>query len=59
MGTYECVEEFQDRIILNVLVYMLIENCLPPNVKLKQALGIANMPVRAEEGLRKTIDSFQ
>jgi hypothetical protein len=28
------------------------------NAKIKAALGIERMPVRAEDGIRKTIESF-
>ena len=37
----------------------LTENYVVSNVKIKQALGVDKMPVRAEEGLRKTVSSFQ
>jgi len=37
----------------------LTENYVVSNAKIKQALGVDRMPVRAEDGLRKTIDSFQ
>jgi len=37
----------------------LTENYVVSNTKIKQALGVDKMPVRAEEGLRKTVDSFQ
>ena len=36
----------------------LTENYLSSNVKIKAALGIEKMPVRAIDGLRKTLDSF-
>jgi len=36
----------------------LTENYVVSNAKLKKALGIEKMPVRAEEGLRKTISSI-
>lgn len=36
----------------------LTENYVVSNAKIKQALGIDRMPVRAEEGIRKTIQSF-
>lgn len=36
----------------------LTENYVVSNAKLKQALDIDKMPVRAEDGLRKTISSF-
>jgi len=36
----------------------LTENYVVSNAKLKQALGIDKMPVRAEDGLRKTVKSF-
>jgi len=36
----------------------LTENYVVSNAKLKQALGIEKMPIRAEEGLRKTIESI-
>ena len=36
----------------------LTENYVVSNAKLKQALGIEKMPVRAEDGLRKTVESF-
>jgi len=36
----------------------LTENYVVSNAKLKQALGISNMPVRAEDGLKKTVNSF-
>ncbi len=37
----------------------LTENYVVSNAKIKNALGIDRMPVRAKEGLRKTILSFQ
>ena len=37
----------------------LTENYIVSNAKIKRALGISQMPVRAEEGLIKTINSFQ
>lgn len=37
----------------------LTENYVVSNAKIKKALGIERMPVRAKEGLRKTILSFQ
>ena len=36
----------------------LTENYVVSNVKIKAALGIERMPVRAEDGIRKTIESF-
>lgn len=36
----------------------LTENYVVSNAKLKQALGITNMHVRAEDGLKKTVNSF-
>ena len=36
----------------------LTENYVVSNAKLKQALGIDKMPVRAEDGLKKTVGSF-
>ena len=36
----------------------LTENYVVSNAKIKQALGVDKMPVRAEEGLRKTISSI-
>jgi len=36
----------------------LTENYVVSNAKLKKALGIEKMPVRAEEGLRKTVGSL-
>ena len=36
----------------------LTENYVVSNAKLKQALDITEMPVRAEDGLRKTVGSF-
>lgn len=36
----------------------LTENYVVSNVKIKAALGIDRMPVRAEDGIRKTISSF-
>lgn len=39
-------------------LHKLTENYVVSNAKLKQALGIEKMPARAEEGFRKTIDSF-
>ena len=38
--------------------HKLTENYVVSNAKIKAALGIGQMPVRAEEGLRKTIQSF-
>lgn len=37
----------------------LTENYVVSNAKIKKALGIERMPVRAKDGLRKTILSFQ
>jgi nucleoside-diphosphate-sugar epimerase len=37
----------------------LTENYVVSNAKIKQVLGVDKMPVRAEEGLRKTVNSFQ
>jgi len=37
----------------------LTESYQVSNQKIKKALGIEKMPVRAEEGLRKTFESFQ
>ena len=36
----------------------LTENYVVSNAKIKAALGMAAMPVRAKEGLRETIKSF-
>jgi nucleoside-diphosphate-sugar epimerase len=36
----------------------LTENYVVSNAKLKRALGIEKMPVKAEEGLRKTIETI-
>lgn len=36
----------------------LTENYVVSNAKIKSALGIAKMPIRAEEGVRRTIRSF-
>ena len=36
----------------------LTENYVVSNAKIKKALGIERMPVRAEEGIRRTIRSF-
>ena len=36
----------------------LTENYVVSNAKIKSALGIERMPVRAEDGIRKTIESF-
>jgi nucleoside-diphosphate-sugar epimerase len=37
----------------------LTENYVVSNAKIKDALGVDKMPVRAEEGLRKTVNSLQ
>lgn len=37
----------------------LTENYVVSNEKIKQALGITNMPVSAREGMRKTLESFK
>jgi hypothetical protein len=37
----------------------LTENYVVSNAKLKQALGVDKMPVRAGDGLKKTVKSFQ
>ncbi|NDV63025.1 NAD-dependent epimerase/dehydratase family protein [Puniceicoccales bacterium CK1056] len=37
----------------------LTESYVASNTKLKEALGIEQMPVRAEDGLRKTLSSFR
>jgi len=39
-------------------LHKLTENYVVSNAKIKEALGIDRMPVRAEEGLKKTIRSF-
>lgn len=36
----------------------LTENYVVSNAKIKKALGISQMPVRAKEGIQKTIESF-
>lgn len=36
----------------------LTENYVVSNAKIKRALGIEQMPVRAKEGLIKTVHSF-
>lgn len=40
-------------------LHKLTENYVVSNAKIKQALGVDEMPVRAGDGLKKTIDSFQ
>ena len=37
----------------------LTESYVVSNQKIKKALGIEKMPVRAEEGLKKTFESFE
>lgn len=37
----------------------LTENYVSSNAKIKRALGVAHLPVRAKEGLTKTIKSFE
>jgi nucleoside-diphosphate-sugar epimerase len=37
----------------------LTENYVVSNAKIKQAIGISNLPISAKDGLRKTIASFQ
>jgi len=37
----------------------LTESYVVSNQKLKRAMGIENMPVSAEEGMKKTIESFE
>jgi hypothetical protein len=37
----------------------LTENYVASNAKIKQALGINRMPVSAEQGLLKTLNSFK
>ena len=37
----------------------LTENYVVSNAKIKAALGIDHMPVRAKDGLRETITSFK
>ena len=41
------------------LLCKLTENYVVSNAKIKQALGIDKMPVSAQEGMRKTLDSFK
>lgn len=36
----------------------LTENYVVSNEKIKRALGIEKMPISAQEGMRKTLDSF-
>jgi len=36
----------------------LTENYVVSNEKIKQALGITNMPVSAREGMKRTLDAF-
>ena len=36
----------------------LTENYISSNAKIKKALGVEKMPVRAKDGLRETIKSF-
>lgn len=40
-------------------LHKLTENYVVSNAKIKSVLGIDRMPVRAEEGLAKTLDSFK
>jgi len=37
----------------------LTENYVVSNAKIKNALGVASLPVRANEGLIKTLKSFR
>ena len=37
----------------------LTENYVASNAKIKKALGIERMPIRAKDGLKKTILSFR
>ena len=37
----------------------LTENYVSSNAKIKKALGIDSLPVRAKDGLTKTIKSFE
>lgn len=39
-------------------LHKLTENYVVSNAKIKRAVGIARMPVRAEDGLKKTLKSF-
>jgi len=39
-------------------LHKLTENYVVSNKKIKQAVGIKNMPVTAHEGLTKTLKSF-
>ena len=36
----------------------LTENYISSNAKIKKALGVERMPVRAKDGLRETVKSF-
>lgn len=40
-------------------LHKLTENYVVSNAKIKQAIGIDRMPVRAEDGLKKTLESFK
>jgi len=40
-------------------LHKLTENYVVSNAKIKQALGIDNMPLSAKEGIRKTLESFK
>ncbi len=40
-------------------LHKLTENFVVSNTRIKAALDIKEMPVRAEDGLRKTIRSFE
>ena len=37
----------------------LTENYVVTNNKIKQALGVEHLPVKAAEGIRRTIESFK
>jgi len=43
----------------NERLYKLTENFVISNAKIKRALGIEKMPVKAEEGIRKTLASLK
>lgn len=61
-GLMECIAKLGGALHLPLnpeRLQKLTENYVSSNAKIKKALGLAHLPVRAKDGLTKTINSFE
>ncbi|MBP5381700.1 MAG: NAD-dependent epimerase/dehydratase family protein [Bacteroidaceae bacterium] len=59
MGVFACIGDVLHLPLNSERLRKLTENYISDNRKIKNALGITKMPIRAKEGLRRTILSFK